>query len=465
VHVLARVDWNSFKWEPEPLGYYYLNTIAYGKLEVREWETRKQEIGINSTEQLNYLLGCLMLSAVNEDRVHAQHQSTSSVTVRAPLDFVRKVLATGDNFEYDYRILWSFIAELSREELLDWARMRTKEPVLLSDLPSVWELFFHPEKGIAIMKRENAFKVLNENGALEMIFQDLFKSDDPSLSPEDELRRVFCRERGLVREELVKEAMIEYNVLDIIIAQRASDLWLQDVQLGRSYIMGIVQLYLDIFQGKLNSWVRLLAERVPVQLLVITEEKMRRRSEEWQQEWGNLLKIVQKCIRDQFCNKLTLNTIRIQKQFVKYNRECDWYKLFMVVLNESPEMKRKIPGDYANRTKVYRIWLCSFYRVCIRLFGEEETRKQADKILENGFSLWDRVSREMKDGELLHIAVELGSLAGVKWTAYPKTLTWRNADNRTALEYAEEKLDKGHEVTEYLGRVVGNMTLSGFYGS
>jgi len=69
------------------------------------------------------------------------------------------------------------------------------------------------------------------------------------------------------------------------------------------------------------------------------------------------------------------------------------------------------------------------------------------------------------DGELLHIAVELGSLAGVKWTAYPKTLTWRNADNRTALELTEDKLGKGHEVTEYLGRVGGNLTRSGFYGS
>jgi len=69
-----------------------------------------------------------------------------------------------------------------------------------------------------------------------------------------------------------------------------------------------------------------------------------------------------------------------------------------------------------------------------------------------------------KDGELLHIAIEIGSLIGVKWTAYPKTLTWRNPDNRTALEVAEEKLGKGHKVTEYLGWVVGNLTRSGFYG-
>jgi len=71
---------------------------------------------------------------------------------------------------------------------------------------------------------------------------------------------------------------------------------------------------------------------------------------------------------------------------VKYNRECDWYELLMVVLNESPERKKKIPADYANRTKVYFTWQCSFLRVWVRLFGEEETRKQADEVFEDGFS-------------------------------------------------------------------------------
>jgi len=406
VDVLARVVWTSPDFKPDPLDYYfYLNMIAHGKLEVREWETtlsrKNQYLQICSTEQFTYLLGCLMLSAINDDRV--PHQSTSSVRESShfqylhPLDFVKKVMARGDNFTYDYGILYSFIAELSREELLDLATMRTKQPVLLSDLPSAWEVFFHAEKGLATMKMEKALKVPHERRALGKIFQNLLKSDDPSLSPEDELRRVLLWERGLVREERVREAMTryrelpvtEYGTLDIImlgvtakygalsiVAQSARDLWLKDVQLGRNYIMGMVQLYLDIFSGEVESWAKILAKTVPVQLLVVAEEKARRRSGGGQHEWANLLKLVQKCIRDELPNKLTLNGICNEEwRFVRYNRECDWFQLLMVLLNESPER-----NNYANRTKVYPTWGCSLLRVWIRLFGKEETKRQADEI-------------------------------------------------------------------------------------
>jgi len=384
--VLATVDWTSFKWEPKYFGYYsYLNMIAYGNLEGREWERsllRKEKIEIrNSTEKLNYLLACLMLSAINEDRAHVQHQSTSSVTVRAPLELVRIVARKVHVYDSN-RILYSFIAELSREELLDLARMRTKDPVLLSDLPSAWELFFHAEKGIANAqtKTEKALKVLNEKHVLEIIVKDLLESNDPSLSPEDELIRVFFWERGLVREERVKEAMTEdvlgyinINMLDII-AQSARYLWLKDVKLGRNYMMGMVQLYLDIFKGEVDYWVKPWAERIPVQLLVVTEDKVKRSVGD--SEYVNLLKLVQKCIRDLLRNKLTLKTIRFQRQLVKYNRQCDWFELLNVVLNESPEMKNKIPVDYANRTKVYRPGRAVFFACGFNCLGR---KRQGDR--------------------------------------------------------------------------------------
>jgi len=136
------------------------------------------------------------------------------------------------------------------------------------------------------------------------------------------------------------------------------------------------------------------------------------------------------------------------------------------MLHESPELKNKIPVDYKNRTKVYSTWQVSLLRVWIQLFGEGETRRQADYNLRNGY-FWESASSVMnKSGELLHIAVELGSLKGVKLTAYPNMISWRDGDNnRTALELAKEKLRKGHEVIVYLERVVDNLTRSGFFES
>jgi len=129
------------------------------------------------------------------------------------------------------------------------------------------------------------------------------------------------------------------------------------------------------------------------------------------------------------------------------------------------QSEENIPVDYLTQTRVHSTWQCSLLRVWIQLFGDEETRRQADEILEDGLSFWERVSKEMKDEELLHIAVEIGSLIGVKCTAWPNMVRLRDGNNRTAVEYAEEKLGKGHDVTEYLGWVVGNLNGSGFFGS
>jgi len=464
ISVLAMLDRSSPNHKPGSLKQdNYFDMVAYEKLKLKDWEvlTRNQQIRLYFTEELNYLLGCLMISAINEERIPTQqHQSTlSSVIVRAPLDLIKEVIR-GTNLHPDNRILFSFIGELSRKELLDLATMKTSDPVLLSDLPSVWELFFHVDKGLAKVKRQKAMAMLNENDVLGNIVKDIL---DTSLSPELELRRVFLREKGLLQEERVTRALTEYGVLKIV-TSRAKDLWLKNVQLGKTYIMGVVQLYLDIFQGEVDSWVNQLAARVPVQLLVVAEEKVRR-SGGGQHEWANLLKLVQKFIRELSLNKLTLNDIRIKMYAVRYNRECDWYKLLLIVLYDLPEIKNKIPVDYANRSTDYTTWQVSLLRVWIQLFGPEETLRKADEILEDGTCLWEDASREMNkdDGELLHIAVELGSLRGVQWTAYPKIMVnWRDGENRTALELAKEKLGKGHEVTEYLLKVVGNLIQSGF---
>jgi len=182
--------------------------------------------------------------------------------------------------------------------------------------------------------------------------------------------------------------------------------------------------------------------------------------------WVNSLKEVQVLVRDHLRDKLSLNVIMDYTwTYIQYNRECDWYKLFVVVLHESPQIRNKIPVDYVTRTKVYSSWQCSLLRVWIQLFGADETQRQADEVVQYGLNFWEGGSIRMKDGELLHIAVEVGSLIGVKWTAYPKTIAWRDGKNndRTALELAEDKLGRGHEVTVYLQRVVDNLNERGFF--
>jgi len=189
-----------------------------------------------------------MLSALNEDRVPAQQPEASSLLIRAPLDLVREVLTKSESDRNtDIRNLFSFMADLSKELLLDLATMKTKDPVLLSDLPTVWEVFLHEEKGLAKINRQKTNSVLNKDDVVEIILRDLLESN-ASLSPEVELRRVLLSVVDLLREERVKGAMA-YRLLTRF-AHRANDLWLKNAGVGKKYIMAVVHVYLEIFQGE-----------------------------------------------------------------------------------------------------------------------------------------------------------------------------------------------------------------------
>jgi len=410
----------------------------------------------DSLDAVNVILGSLMLSALNEDRVSALQLGVPPLLVRAPLDLVRRV-ATETCVAYrDIRHLFSFRADLSRKLLVDWATMKKRDPVLLSDLPTAWEVFFHVDKGLAKVSREKTVAVLNEDNILEVIFKDLLQSD-ATLSPE--LRRVISSAVGLLGEEPVKGVMTDYEV-PATVASRVNDLWLKNMEVGKNYIMGVVQVYLEIFHGELDPWVSRLAKKVPVPLLVVMEERARSGGG---QQWINALKRAQVFVRDHFFQNLSIWGFKWMD--IQYDRECDWYEILMLMLNELPQVRKKIPADYANRTQVYSDWQCSLLRVWIEVFGAEETRRRAEESVEYE-RFWDSTSTEMNDGELLHVAVELGCLIGVMWTAYPKMIEWRlgNNNNRTALELAEEKLGKGHEVTVYLQRMVDNLNERGFLG-
>jgi len=229
----------------------YCSFLVYGRLELATWEqlTRNHQIVAFSMDELHPILGCLMLSALHGERVPAQTHTESSILIRAPFHLVGKAVREAC-FDSHIRNLLPFITDLSREDLLGLATMKTKDPVLLSDLPSFWELFFHPAKGLAKVKTQKALTVLNKESVMKIVCESLLESlDDASQLPEAEMRRGFINERGLVPEKLVKKAMTSHEVLRII-AQRACDLSLKDVNVGKMYIMGAVQLYLvRNFQG------------------------------------------------------------------------------------------------------------------------------------------------------------------------------------------------------------------------
>jgi len=66
----------------------------------------------------------------------------------------------------------------------------------------------------------------------------------------------------------------------------------------------------------------------------------------------------------------------------------------------------------------------------------EDTMELYMKLAEK----WKR--RDLSDmvgGELLHIAIEIGSLDGVKSTAWPSAIKWRNGmTNKTAVELTQD---------------------------
>jgi len=93
------------------------------------------------------------------------------------------------------------------------------------------------------------------------------------------------------------------------------------------------------------------------------------------------------------------------------------------------------------------------------VFGKEQARQEADEKV-FGFqklSFWKYAAMSMKDGELLHIAVELGSLDGVKSTAWPGMLRWKSLESgKTALEFAQSCWGADNEISTYLQGLLWN---------
>jgi len=372
----------------------------------------------------------------------------------ASFDQIRKLVRISEILHREISPLLSLITNLGRKDLAGLARIKCENPFLLSDLPSLWEVFFLDKKGIAYTQTKKTKNILKESRIMIIItVEDILNIARTRTSYQQNLGLVLLKLQALVGADDIKVVMTDSRVLEKF-AYFARDLSLKDLEIGKKYAGGILQVYMDFFEDEWLLWVDELSTKIPLQLLIIEKENEQDKTEDL--KCPAFLKRVQERIRFHLKDKISFFK-DIMNCGWAYKRECDWYEL-IVLVNES----RKIPQDHAQRTKVYSSWQCCLLRVWIKLFGMEETRKEADRIFERT-DFWETGAQETKDGELLHIAVEVGSVKGVKMTAYLGLIYWRDRNSRTALELAGETLGNDHKVTKYLQDEIDMLTLSGYF--
>jgi len=450
IKILDKVNWEKFGTaflQCDTIDYCRM--IAYGKTDAKNWERLlgNEKMKLFSLRYLKPLLGSLLLSAVDN-----KEQASG-----APFEQVRKLGRDCEVADRYIRPLSSLLKSLSRkEDLVDLARIKCENPVLLSDLPSLWEVFFHDQKEIAYThsKRKTRAILKESKGVITLIVEDLLSSSNAlarKSSPGDELRRVLLKLEDLIGAEEVKAVGTGWWMHEEF-AWCVKDLWLKDLEFGGKNVGVMIQVFMDTFG---TEWVqKIRATEIPVQLLVAWEETKKGVDEKNQGLWRGLIDRVQTSIRSYLKDNLSL--ISIMYCGWNYYRECDWLRLML--LSESVN----IPDDYAKRNKVYSNWVCSLLRAWIYIFGEQKTREETDRNVK-GEGFWEKAAKKTKHAELLYIAVEIGSLKGVKRTAYPRYINWRDENKKTALELAEDKLGKVHKVTEYLQDLNSIFTLCGLF--
>lgn len=145
--------------------------------------------------------------------------------------------------------------------------------------------------------------------------------------------------------------------------------------------------------------------------------------------------------------------------YLKYNTERDWLILCSVLSGFRDEIKKKdlTEIDFCGR---YENWECCLVRFWIRVYGTESAKEEFEAAHEE---FWKQASLNMTNGQLLHICVELGCVKGVKVSAWPAMLMWRCEETGlTALELAEIKLGRDHEITAFLQKEVNLLVQTGF---
>jgi len=135
----------------------------------------------------------------------------------------------------------------------------------------------------------------------------------------------------------------------------------------------------------------------------------------------------------------------------RYNRVKDWLKL-LSILEDTDIQKSTVEKSSCDNS--YVEGETSVLRALMIAFDDEYAKRYADgkcyQILGTEISFWNYVSSEMKNGELLHIAIEVGSLIGVRATASPLMTSWINGKGKNALQVSVEKWGADQEISKFL---------------
>jgi len=340
IKILDKIDWSRLSVFQD-VDQTFL--IAYGKMTSRDWEelfAENKTFTLTITKHLNRKVGSILLSTVNGI-------PTNSDVGPPPFELVQKWASKSKSRLLDFFApFFTLVTSMSREELSVLAKIKNKDPTLLSDLPCWWKIFFTPERGIAYTKREDTMTLLKETDAMQEIVKDIFHLNDRLIcfsSSATDAFELLIQFSQVDQFHLVTKVLQNQDVLQEF-AEGATYIWLRDVDIAKEYVRKVVRIYMDIFGSDRNSWIdvlHVLVDKIPVQLLVVGEEQCTTSKHMWR----DIVKKVQKRVKHCFLGKVVF-TLDIP---FKYNRECDWYKLFI----EIPEFREKVPSDFNKKTQVY----------------------------------------------------------------------------------------------------------------
>jgi len=165
--------------------------IAYGKMTKATW------VKVLSVTETRYALlpdfyhyiRCLLLSALNTERLlrnedddidddDDEEDGRDDSKVPAPFDLVVNFVERHPPDVSKLKELQAFLIRRSRKELAGLATVKCDDPVLLSDILSLWEIFFLPCKGLAYKDKETRTYLRRLLGydAWKEIILDLFGS-------------------------------------------------------------------------------------------------------------------------------------------------------------------------------------------------------------------------------------------------------------------------------------------------
>jgi len=289
------------------------------------------------------------LSCFNEHHLKALNK-----LFNLPFELVLNLLANCEKAQNPHpNLLCKLADELNARYLLKFLVRTALNTSTIRDWPSVWEVLFLPE-GLAY---QEPIRTVLKKKLTPKEWKNLISKIMSAISNS----HISCCSVGVALEEIRKlldskdgkGIMIEILESEQVIRQITNcvkQLWLENVEVAKCYLKGVVNMYMNKFKVQ---WNLRLMEKIPVQLLIVGEEI----------GWKEFVAQVERLAVKSYTN---LNTLKdkfslseICKYDLHYNRCCDWYRFFIIF----PKVKDKVPPDYRTYSETNLNWEVSLLRV------------------------------------------------------------------------------------------------------